>query len=294
MEVRNYLPENHPYKDGKTKVQWAAEGRMVNRNALGEKLWHNRFCQSSGIYYRKEDTHPANAEEIREWKEEKCRAARERYAKRKAKKEHLKREEAERATSLEKARIKEAERKKRFLGIGRDKILCLDIETTGLCKGEDEILQLSIIDGNGEVLFNEYVRPKVVEEWPETQYIHGISPQTVADKKYMDAYIPFINKLLDEAELLIGYNVLQFDLEFLRYAGIAVPEYIEVYDVMLEFAPIYGEWSERDRKYKWQKLSTCASFYGFEGKGGYHNSLEDVKATLHCFWKMIETNNERI
>lgn len=293
MEVRNYLPQNHPYKGSKTKAQWAAEGKAVNRNASGERLWHNRFCQSSGMYYREEDTHPASIEEIHEWKEEKRRAAKARYVKRKEKKERLQREEAERIAELERTLLKEAERKKRLLSIDRSKILCLDIETTGLCKNEDEILQVSIIDGNGKVLLNEYVRPKVVKEWPETQYIHGFSPQTVADKEYIDTYIPFIKKLLEEAELLIGYNVLQFDLEFLQKVGIAVPDDIEVFDVMLEFAPIYGEWNERERNYKWQKLLTCASFYGYEKESNYHNSLEDVKATLHCFWKMITTNNER-
>ena len=40
-------------------------------------------------------------------------------------------------------------------------IVCLDCETTGL-SSEDEILQLSIVNGAGEVLFNEYIRPQKI------------------------------------------------------------------------------------------------------------------------------------
>lgn len=88
--------------------------------------------------------------------------------------------------------------------------------------------------------------------------------------------------------MLIGYNLLQFDLEFLRCAGVNIPDNLEVYDVMLEFAPIYGEWRERYQNYAWQKLSVCAGFYRYRGTGEYHDSLEDVRATLHWFFKMIK------
>ena len=60
-----------------------------------------------------------------------------------------------------------------------------------------------------------------------------------------------------------------------------------MYDVMLKFAPIYGEWNEMRQDYKWQKLAKCAEYYGFHGDGQFHDSLEDVRATLHCFNSMI-------
>ena len=75
-------------------------------------------------------------------------------------------------------------------------------------------------------------------------------------------------------------------MEFLYFqAGISLYGFSH-YDVMLEFAPIYGEWSSYHESYKWQKLTTCAKYYGYEFKA--HDSLEDVKATLFCYKKMIE------
>lgn len=36
MEVRNDLPEDHPYKYSKTKVQWQAEKELLMRALLEE------------------------------------------------------------------------------------------------------------------------------------------------------------------------------------------------------------------------------------------------------------------
>ena len=52
---------------------------------------------------------------------------------------------------------------------------------------------------------------------------------------------------------------------------------------MIMFAEIYGEWNERRGSYKWQSLTKCATYYGYEFKA--HDSLEDVKATLYCYKK---------
>ena len=46
-------------------------------------------------------------------------------------------------------------------------IICLDTETTGLNHYDDEILQLSIIDGSGAILFSEYVKPVHHECWTD-------------------------------------------------------------------------------------------------------------------------------
>ena len=55
---------------------------------------------------------------------------------------------------------------------------------------------------------------------------------------------------------------------------------------MVEFAEVYGEYSEYFEGYKWQKLTTAADYYGYEYNA--HDSLEDVKATLYVYKKMLE------
>ena len=39
--------------------------------------------------------------------------------------------------------------------------------------------------------------------------------------------------------------------------------------------------------YTWKTLSTCASYFNYQiSEDAFHNSLEDVKATLFCFFEM--------
>lgn len=174
-----------------------------------------------------------------------------------------------------------------YRAVPKDKILCFDVETTGLSREEDEILQLSIVDGTGKTVFNEYIKPTHHESWDGAEAIHGISPSDVADKPTIEEYRDTLNDIFKDVQLLVGYNNIYFDNAFLKEAGIQIPEDTKMYDVMLKFAPIYGEWNEMRQDYKWQKLAKCAEYYGFHGDGQFHDSLEDVRATLHCFNSMI-------
>lgn len=174
-----------------------------------------------------------------------------------------------------------------YRAVPKDKILCFDVETTGLSREEDEILQLSIVDGTGKTVFNEYIKPTRHESWDGAEAIHGISPSDVADKPTIEEYKDTLNDIFKDVQLLVGYNNIYFDNAFLKEAGIQIPEDAKMYDVMLKFAPIYGEWNEMRQDYKWQKLAKCAEYYGFHGDGQFHDSLEDVRATLYCFNSMI-------
>ena len=163
-------------------------------------------------------------------------------------------------------------------------IICLDIETTGLDPDSDEILQLSIIDGAGEILFNEYILPTEHDCWPSAQKVNHISPAMVQDCKPLLYYADTIQRILEDADVIVGYNIRGFDLPFIFNGGIgydAKPGAIVV-DVMIAFAKIYGKHDDYHGGYKWQKLRTCASYYSYY-KGKAHNSLDDARATLFCF-----------
>lgn len=96
----------------------------------------------------------------------------------------------------------------------KSKIICIDIETTGLDRNNDEILQVSIINGRGKTLYNSYIKPDYATEWKEAEEINKISwdcvklaPGILTEKRKID-------KILRKAELIIGYNHKGFDLPF--------------------------------------------------------------------------------
>ena len=45
----------------------------------------------------------------------------------------------------------------------------LDFETTGLVPGQDEVLQVAVVDETGAVLMNEYCRPQRHTAWADAQ-----------------------------------------------------------------------------------------------------------------------------
>ncbi|WP_394960933.1 DUF3846 domain-containing protein [Candidatus Allofournierella merdavium] len=167
-----------------------------------------------------------------------------------------------------------------------EKVMVLDIETTGLHAPEDEVLSLTIIDGTGETLFYDSFKPEHNTAWPEAQAVNGISPDDVADGSIFTEETEYINLLLAKAAVIVGYNHEGFDLPFLAQFGVCPPEDVKLVDVMIDYAEIKGEWDKNHQDWKWQKLTACAAHYGYQYQA--HDSLEDVKATLFCARKCAE------
>lgn len=169
--------------------------------------------------------------------------------------------------------------------------IVIDTETTGLNPMRDEILQLAIIDADtGATLYNQYHKPQRVEEWAEAEAVNHITPEYVEDCEPITSPLCAgkIREILDQADEIIGYNT-GFDLAMLAAAGYEVAvDMVQITDVMKMFAPLYGEWNEEKQAYKWQKLTTCASYLGYDwGDNPAHDALNDCQATRYC-WKQIK------
>lgn len=153
------------------------------------------------------------------------------------------------------------------------KLIVIDIETTGLYIFKDEILQISVIDGNYNTLINEYCKPEHITSWKEAEVVHGITLEMVEDKPHFQTYVNKVQELISTAERILVYNGLDFDLKMLEKYGIHI-DYTKNFDLMLEVDKVYR---------KWFKLLELAKYYGYKFKA--HDSLEDVKATLYCYYK---------
>lgn len=284
----------------KTSFQWEKLKKVPISEENGLLLWVNYFHNEKKFYYTSEQVRDMTSQELEELKE-KNREKRERYKKNAAEREKLRKAEEERSTNarIEYCVDRAVYSKGEELGAELIKfahlmpytpitsnmdLIVLDVETTGLSNITDEILQLSIIDGNNEILFNSYIKPYKNNRWEEAECVHGIKPTDVEEAPYPHEIIPLLKGILENVNMVVGYNVL-FDIGFLEKWGLDFSKK-SVYDVMTEFAPIYGEYDEYYGNYRWQKLQTCAEYYGYEFNA--HDSLEDVKATLFCYNKMKE------
>lgn len=170
--------------------------------------------------------------------------------------------------------------------VAPEKILVFDTETTGLNPfGNDEILQIAIINGNGEELFNSYIKPDNRKTWSKAAEINGITPRMVKDAPHFSDVEEEIKSIFNNAELIVGYNV-EFDIRFINAYGIKIKKDTNIFDVMQEYSVARGAKNSYYGDYQWCKLEQCARDYKYKFEA--HNALEDAKATLHCFKALLK------
>ena len=89
----------------------------------------------------------------------------------------------------------------------------IDVETTGLDSQHDEILQLSIINDKGEIVFDSFFKP-CANSWDEAQQVNQISPEMVESAPSFAAKVAEINAILRNTDRIIGYKVEHKDDNF--------------------------------------------------------------------------------
>ena len=168
--------------------------------------------------------------------------------------------------------------------------IVIDTKTTGLSLFEDELLQVSIINTEGTVLYNEYVKPTAHETWEAAMAVNNITPEMVAGAKTIEEQLSEISKITLNAKEIIGYNTY-FDIDFLSAAGVEFSDTVKVTDVKAVFTERHGVWDKYKGDFKWIKLTECAEHYGYDwnsNEGQAHNSVSDCFATLHCYDRLQE------
>lgn len=174
------------------------------------------------------------------------------------------------------------------------KVLVYDMETTGFTAGTDEILQLSIVDGNGKELFNHLIKPTHTDDWSKAAEINGITKDKVADCETIAYWLPKLKALFTSADLLVGYNQLGFDNRFLQVLGIETSIKPSV-DCMLAFSEKIGTPNAYTKgfnrtPFKWYKLEQAVEHYGYDwGADHAHDSLADAKATAFL-WRSLNAD----
>lgn len=165
--------------------------------------------------------------------------------------------------------------------VGKDcDVIFLDTETTGLDPEADEILQISVMNNSGEILLNSYIRPEHKTEWTAAEAINHISPQMVKNAPLMSDIAPLISKIMSGAKVAVAYNI-DFDWHFISKA-LEKSDFDfendtpELRCCMKKFSEIYGEWDSERLRYRWQKLSTAASYYNIPWRGQAYGSLADT------------------
>lgn len=91
-------------------------------------------------------------------------------------------------------------------GMDRAKVLFFDLELTGFYD-HDEILSITVVDGNGKMIMDTLVRPIKTKSWKRTEEIHKITPVMVKDAPTLSELTPRLKEIFADAENVIAYGV---------------------------------------------------------------------------------------
>jgi DNA polymerase III epsilon subunit-like protein len=164
-----------------------------------------------------------------------------------------------------------------------------DLETNGLDYYTTGIMQMTILDDNGEILLNEYVYP--FDKRIAGTEIHKISLETLVANKAMET-VDLCSKIKQILRskygrndvYLVAYNNFGYDQIILennfRICGVKMPSNWYFVDLMPMVKEVY-----QANKLSNYKLKTVYEFiFGRDGDIDYHSSLADTV----CLYKVFK------
>jgi len=160
----------------------------------------------------------------------------------------------------------------------------LDTETTGIDPNA-EIIEISIVDHEGEILFETLVKPRGRID-PGAQRLHGITEGMLTDAPGWDVVWPQVEAALTGR--CIGVFNLDFDLRMMQQSHQRCwmpwrPPQADFFCIMKLYATYYGQWNPKYGNHRWQSLDSAREQCGIALPNS-HRARDDAllaRAVLH-------------
>lgn len=157
----------------------------------------------------------------------------------------------------------------------------LDTETTGL-DSRAEIVEISIVDYEGNILLDELVKPSRKIPYDVTQ-IHGITDDDVRDAKPWLFVWPKVQEVLSNK--VVGIYNAEFDLRMMKQSH-------QIYRMpwnnpASEMFCLMNMYSEFIRTTRWQPLYRAGQRCGIPLQNT-HRALDDTLLALEVFRYMVQ------
>jgi DNA polymerase III epsilon subunit-like protein len=164
------------------------------------------------------------------------------------------------------------------------KTLFLDTETTGLYPPRDKMVEVAIVDDEGNTVLDTLVNPQ--QAIGDAKKIHGITDEMVQSAPTLRELWPTIEAIVVGCDVVI-YNA-DYDVKFFPKRLAAANS---VLCCMNRFAGVYGDWNEHHQSFTWKPLKVAMNYVGGHWSGKSHRALADALA-CRTVWNWLEDQAE--
>ncbi len=177
---------------------------------------------------------------------------------------------------------------------GKDpkRVLFFDMEMTGVFE-RDEVLSVSVMNGEGEPLFESLIHPVRNKRWKRTEQIHGITPDMVKDAPTFAEITPRLRAILSGADHLVAYGTATDFMHLCRICR-SREEREQMRSKLIDCAAEFSHYvAEHEIGLVHQSLGDAMTHFGLSWEGLAHTSAADTAACRLVFSQLYPHFYER-
>ncbi len=171
-------------------------------------------------------------------------------------------------------------------GMDPARVLFFDLELTGVYD-HDEIISISIVDGNEKLVMDTLIRPVHTRRWKRTEKIHGITPEMVKDAPTLAELTPRIKEIFAAADNLIAFGV-STDYAHIKYIYDTEQECAALHDKVRCASNEFVRFLQEHRPdVNHASLIDAMQCFGVGWEGIPHSSVADTYACCRVWHKLF-------
>ncbi len=173
-----------------------------------------------------------------------------------------------------------------YYAMDPSRVLFFDLELTGVYH-HDEIISISIVDGNQQLIMDTLVKPTHTKRWKRTEKIHGITPAMVQDAPTLAELTPRIKEIFAAADNLIAYGV-STDYSHIKNIYATEAEQLALHDKVRCCANEFVRFTHEHRPdVRHAALVDAMECFGVTWDGIPHSSVADTFACCRVWHKLF-------
>lgn len=183
----------------------------------------------------------------------------------------------------------------RFLDPGDEKLIetselpvsggiAVAVRTTGYNAEEDEVVELAIVDLDGNELFSKLVKPQNKESWEASEASAGIGPEAVEKAPELYQFEEEISALFDDASIVVAAH-MPFVNAMIENSWVTLPKY-EAFDLIEKFIGTHSASDRPGNPAAVASLDGIAAHYEIGNDGA--SLVDTARAVARCYKALVK------